>query len=82
MYIEINSRDLKDLMEAVGYVIDQEGQEIDGPMVEYLKGVKGTIEGHLRNERFGRLGGKGSGVALQIDSVLPMFQKSRGEADE
>lgn len=82
MYIEINSKDLKELMEAIGYVIDRKGQEIDGPMVEYLKGVKGTVEGHLRNERFGSHGGKGSGVAIQIDSVLPMFQKGRGESDE
>jgi len=82
MYLEIKDKDFKELLEAIRYVVDRKGEIIDGPMVEYLKGVVGTVEGHLCNERFGEPGGKASGVALQIDAVLPFLQGEGKEGDE
>jgi len=82
MYLEIKDKDLKELLEAIRYVVDRQGDIIDGPMVEYLKGVVGTFEGHLYNERFGEPGGKASGVALQIDAVLPLLQGEGSKGDE
>lgn len=82
MYIEINEKDLAELLGAIRYVAGRQGETIDGPMVEYLKGVTGTVEGHLHNERFGEPGGKASGVAMQIDAVLPFLQGEGKESDE
>lgn len=83
MYVEIKEKDLEELIGAIRYVAGRQGDTIDGPMVEYLKGVVGTVEGHLHNERFGEPGGKASGVAMQIDAVLPFLQgKEPEEAKE
>jgi hypothetical protein len=82
MYIEINEKDLKELLGALRYIAERQGETIDGPMVEYLKGVVGTVDGHLHNERFGEPGGKASGVAMQIDAVLPFLQGEGKEGDE
>jgi hypothetical protein len=79
MYLEVNDKDLAELFGAIRYVTERQGEIIDGPMVAYLKGVIGTIEGHLHNERFGEPGGKASGVASQIDAVLPFLQGEKGD---
>jgi hypothetical protein len=50
-------------------------------MVEHLHGVLSEVVDHVKNERFGRVGGRASGVAMQIDAVLPLFGGNRGEGE-
>jgi hypothetical protein len=82
VYSEIHHKDLRAILEALRYVISHKGSTIDDVMAGYLDDVLSTAELHLRNERFGVPGGKASGVALQIDSVLPFLQLQKGKANE
>jgi hypothetical protein len=81
MFIEVGEKDFKKLVEVIKYVISREGEVVDTVMVEHLHGVLSEVVDHVKNERFGRVGGRASGVAMQIDAVLPLFGGNRGEGE-
>ncbi len=67
---EIDGADLERLIEAIRYVIGREGNEIDFPMVEYLRAEIKDVQRHLENEKTG----DGDTTVSEIEAVLTFFQ--------
>lgn len=62
--MEIARKDLDRLYDAVQYVIQRAGKEIDSGMVEYLKEELEAITEHIVNENYG------TQEAVEIDVLL------------
>lgn len=49
-YFEIVEREVEELLGAIRYIIDKEGEVIDSVMVEYLTEISERISNHIYNE--------------------------------
>lgn len=70
-YIEIETTELKRLVDCLQYVIDRY-RDSDSEMAEHLKRELDDVLGHFYNER------SGCGVAAEIELILGFIEADEG----